>query len=354
MTVLAQRKQIVEWIDQAQADGARLAPACAQAGISVRTRQRWARAGVIHEDQRPSAVRPVPAHALTQEERAAIVAVINTPEHASLPPSQIVPRLADIGQYLGSESTFYRVMKAHQQQHHRGRAKAPQRRPISRHIAVAPGQIWCWDITYLPSTVKGQFFYLYLVHDLYSRKIIGWEVHESESGELAKTLIQRCYLAEKQITQAHSIVLHSDNGAPMKCATLLATLQQLGIAPSRSRPGVSDDNAFVEALFRTCKYRPGYPAGGLADVVAWRQWVHTFVQWYNTEHRHSALRFVTPEQKHTRQDIALLARRDRLYHQARQRHPRRWSKHTRNWKPIDAVHLNPDRSKTVPLSVAAS
>jgi putative transposase len=137
------------------------------------------------------------------------------------------------------------------------------------------------------------------------------------------------------------LVLHADNGSAMKGATLRARLETLGVATSYSRPRVSNDNAFSEALFRTCKYRPGYPPDGFAALGDAREWMLAFVRWYNQEHRHSAIRYVTPEQRHDGRDKTILADRDRLYKQARDNAPSRWSGPTRNWDPVGAVWLNP-------------
>jgi putative transposase len=353
MTSLVEREQRVQWIREAVMAGARLTLACAEAEISIRTFARWTKNGTIASDQRPQTVRATPSNALSDEERAAIIATANEPRFASLPPSQIVPRLADEGKYLASESSFYRVLKASDQQHHRGRAKAPQKRTITTHEASAPNQVWCWDITYLPAAIRGDYFYLYMVHDLYSRKIVGWEVHETESGDHASALIKRSYLSESIAHQNKTLVLHADNGAPMKAATLLSTLQFLGVASSHSRPRVSNDNAYVEALFRTCKYRPDYPAHGFANIDSARQWVSDFVYWYNTLHRHSGIRFVTPSQRHQQHDVAVLKKRHELYEAARSRHPERWSGSTRNWAPIKSVYLNPERNKETERQQAA-
>jgi putative transposase len=334
------RHEAVALIDEAVAAGARKAKACAVLGLSLRTVQRWTRDGGVSADRRPSAQRPRPPNALSETERAAVRAACHQPEHASLPPSQIVPRLADAGIYLASEATFYRVLRADDAQHHRGRAKAP-RAPAAppSHTATGPNQVWCWDITYLPGPVRGLFFYLYLILDLYSRKIVGWEVHSAENSEHASTLVQRAVLGEG--TRSRPLILHADNGSPQKGSTLLATLQHLGITPSYSRPRVSDDNAYAESLFRTLKYRPGYPVNGFADLSAARQWVLQFVRWYNGEHRHSQLRFVTPEQRHSGADVAILAQRQALYEQAKAARPQRWSGATRDWRRPGPVTLNP-------------
>ena len=138
-------------------------------------------------------------------------------------------------------------------------------------------------------------------------------------------------------------MLHSDNGSPMKGATMLATLENLGVVASFSRPRVSNDNAFAESLFRTCKYRPDYPRRPFASVDEARGWTQQFVRWYNHEHKHSALKFVTPAQRHSGVAAAVLTQRKAVYTQARARNPQRWSRSTRNWELKDEVWLNPER-----------
>ena len=178
MIGLEDRQALAQDIEVAHSTGARLQPACEVAGIDARTLQRWkGRRGLLAGDGRPQAVRPMPSHALSTTERAALLAVANEPRFASVPPARIVPMLADEGVYLGSESSMARVLKAHGQNTRRGRAKAPKAtRPPTTHIATAPGQVWCWDMTYLPANVMGRWFHLYLILDLYSRKIVGAEV----------------------------------------------------------------------------------------------------------------------------------------------------------------------------------
>ena len=234
------------------------------------------------------------------------------------------------------------MLKANDQLRHRQKAKpVKQVKKPKAWVATAPNQLYSWDITYLPTRVKGIFLYLYLVMDIYSRKIVGWQVYESESSALAadlmKDICQREGVARDQVT------LHSDNGSPMKGATMLATLQQLGVVPSFSRPSVSNDNPYSESLFRTLKYRPEYPEEPFIDRQAARIWVRGFVRWYNHEHLHSAIKFVTPEQRHLGQDEAVLSKRQQVYQAAQARHPERWSGETRNWEPITEVHLNPSK-----------
>lgn len=352
MIRLKDRQAMAEAIGQAHRAGARLKAACELAGIEVRTLQRWKSSGGLeHGDRRPQATRPRPAHALSAQERAEVVRVANEPRFAEVPPARIVPMLADEGVYVASESSFHRVLREQGQTQHRGRAKAPQRRrPPSTHVARAPKEVWCWDVTFLPARVAGQWFYLYLIVDLYSRKIVGFEVHDTDSADHASHLVRRTALAEGILSALSKPVLHGDNGATLKATTVLAMLHWLGIEPSYSRPRVSDDNPFAESVFRTAKYRPEFPAGGFETLEEARAWAHRFVHWYNHEHRHSGIRYVTPAQRHAGEDHAILAERHAVYQRARERNPRRWSRHTRNWTPVGSVTLNPERESAVPTN----
>lgn len=309
----------------------------------MRTFQRWVRDGddAVTADSRTTCTRPAPSNKLSDDERAQILAVANSEEFASLPPSQIVPTLVDRGIFVASESSFYRVLKAASQQHHRGRAKKPSSRVVTSHCATGPRQVWSWDITWLPAAVKGQYYYWYMVLDVFSRKIVGHEVQAVESAELASLLMRRASLMEG--LAGRPLVLHSDNGSAMKGSTMLATLEQLGVAPSFSRPRVSNDNAYAESLFRTCKYRPDYPSKPFGSLNEAREWTQKFVRWYNQEHKHSSLKFVTPAQRHDGLDTAILASRKQVYAEAKQRNPRRWSQGTRNWTLENQVWLNPER-----------
>ena len=314
------RRRAVALIDEAVVAGARRHKACAELKISVRTLRRWrGEAGEIRADARPDAPRPRPANALSDEENVRIDQICCCPEFASLPPSQIVPILADQNEYLASESSFYRRLRTLGLQHHRGRSARPNHSEPRRHQATGPNEIWVWDITWLPGPVVGTFFYLYLMLDLFSRKVVGWEVFEEETAACAAIVVRKASLAEGR--GLAPLVLHSDNGSPMKGATMLVTLQKLGIAASFSRPGVSDDNAQAEAFFRTLKYRPGYPGKGFGTLESARDWVKNFVHWYNHKHRHSALKFVTPTQRHAGEDHTVLRAREQLYAQARARNP---------------------------------
>lgn len=258
--------------------------------------------------------------------------------------------MLDKGIYLGSEASFYRLLKANGQLHHRGRSQAPKKKAKPTSLAAkGPNQVWSWDITYLASRVKGLFYYLYLFEDIYSRKIVGYEVHEQECGKLASELVQRCMLQEQCFNQP--LVLHSDNGAPMKALTMKAKLEELGVLSSYSRPRVSNDNPFSEALFRTLKYRANWPSSGFNNLAESRDWVQQFVEWYNKEHKHSQINFVTPAQRHAGKDSEILSKRKVVLEAARSKHPNRWSGAVRNCESVGTVMLNPDKSENTELNI---
>jgi transposase InsO family protein len=355
MIGLEDRRNIAQGIEMAHRSGARLDKACEVAGIDVRTLQRWkAGDGLLAGDRRPEAVHPTPAHALTPQERQRLLEVANEPRFADMPPARIVPALADEGVYLASESTFQRVLRAHGQAIHRGRAQPPRKtRPPTTHVATAPRQVWTWDMTYLPADVTGRWYYLYLILDIFSRKIVGFEVHDADSADHAAALLKRTSLAEGIHAMKTKPVLHGDNGATLKATTVLAMLHWLKVKPSYSRPRVSDDNAFVESLFRTAKYRPEFPECGFANLDAARHWAARFVHWYNHDHKHSGIRYVSPAQRHAGIDGSILAARHEVYLRARERNPQRWSGATRDWTPVTIVTLNPERKDAVGGQAAA-
>lgn len=323
-------------VDEAVEAGARLSKACEVIGLSARTLERWRkdREGV---DRRAGPKHP-PAHQLSKAECDKILSVTNSAEFRDMSVKQIVPILADRGEYLASEATFYRVLRAAGQLVHRGHAKPATKSRPKQLIARAPKEVWCWDITYLRAPVRGSYYFLYLTTDIYSRKIVAWTVESEESQDLAVDMIERATREER--VPENALVLHADNGGPMKGSTMVATLQRLGIIPSFSRPSVSDDNAYAEALFRTLKYRPGYPRKPFESIEAARTWVANFVRWYNEEHRHSAIRYVTPCERHEGRDASILMARDSLYKTNRELNPGRWSGHTRDWSPVGDVVLN--------------
>lgn len=333
---------ILALLAEAEASVSGLERACDVVGVSLRTIQRW-RARPEGDDRRCGPRRELP-NALSAGERERALAVMRDPVYAGLSPKQLVPRLADEGRYLASESTMYRLQHRYGLRH----SQLPVRRTHltranSVHRATRPNQVWSWDITWLPTTVRGRYFYLYLVMDVWSRRIVGWAVWDHESADRAAELIQR--ICADSAIDPKGLVLHSDNGTPMRGATMIATLQWLGVVPSFSRPHVSDDNPYSEALFRTLKHTAAYPRLPFASIEMARTWVARFVAWYNGEHRHSGIRYVTPDERHFGREQAVLAARRAVYERARRMHPARWSRDVRDWTPIQAVLLNPEPAR---------
>ncbi len=276
--------------------------------------------------------------------------VLTSSRYAGLSPKQLVPQLADEGLYLASESTMYRLQRRHGL---RGQKRTVTRTHVTRactvHHATQPNRVWSWDITRLPTTFRGWYLHLYLMMDVWSRRIMGWRVTDAESAAIASELVTQ--ICRDSNIDPRGLVLHSDNGAAMRGSTMIATLQWLGVVPSFSRPHVSDDNPYSEALFRTLKHTPAYPRLPFADIASAERWVARFVDWYNGVHRHSAIRYVTPDERYFGQEQAVLARRHELYESARAANPERWTATTRNWAPVGLVTLNPER---VPPNISAS
>lgn len=336
---LEDRRSCIELVKQAKTGGARRAACCQVLDVSLRTVERWEKDPNQGDQRRGPDT--VCGHALSDKEKQAIVAVCNSGDYRDLSPWQIVAQLADQGRYLGSQSSFYRVLKHNDQLSHRQNSKLPVHHRPKDLTARNPNEVWSWDITYLNSPIRGQYYYLYLVEDIFSRMIVGWTVEEVQSTEHSARLID--WACQEHGIARGQLTLHADNGAPVKGATLLATLERLGIAPSFSRPRVSDDNPYSESLFKTLKYRPSYPETAFSGIDQAREWVRRFVKWYNTEHLHSAIRFVTPSCRHLGLDKAILQKRAAVYEKAKRLNPLRWSGPTRNWSPIAEVHLNPKK-----------
>jgi len=352
MISIQEKEKAVFLIEEACEAGARQNKACLLLGITERTLQRWKGTPdkSIKKDQRQHC-KTIPANKLLPEEKQEIIRICNSEKYMSLPPSQIVPALADQNIYIASESSFYRVLHENCQQQHRGKSKACKRNKPKGFTATGPNQVWTWDITYLPSSIKGMFFYLYMITDIYSRKIVGWEVHNKQNDNLSSSLIKRAYLSEG--ISRKDIVLHSDNGPPMRGATMLVTLQDLGVIPSFSRPSVSNDNPYSESLFKTLKYIPIYPSKPFDTIEVAREWVLRFVRWYNNHHHHSGIKFVTPHSRHSGRDKEILKNREKVYKEAKIRKPERWAGNIRNWDLIEKVNLNPDKEKMINKKKAA-
>lgn len=279
-----------------------------------------------------------PGNCLSEIERAKIIKIATSEEFINKSPHQIVPTLADRGEFIASESSFYRVMKASEALAHRGRSLP---RVVVRPKALQatrPNEVYSWDITYLLSALRGEYFYLYMFLDVFSRKIVGWRVHATQSADLSSILLTE--ICSEQGISPNQLTSHADNGGPMKGATMLVTMQKLGVMPSFSRPSVSDDNPFSESLFKTLKYCPQYPTKPFESIEEATIWVEAFVDWYNNEHLHSGIKFVTPSARHAGQDAEILAKRNIIYKEAQVKNPLRWSKQTRNWQRVEVVKLN--------------
>jgi putative transposase len=330
---------ILGLILEAVQSGAPLQTAVQVLGLTERTIQRWRKEG-LRGDLRQGP-HTTPANKLSVEEREEVLRIASAPEYRDLSPKQIVPQLADQGCYIASESTFYRLLRKEGQLTHRQTSRPASLQKPREHVAAGPCEVWSWDITYLRSSIRGVFYYLYLIVDVWSRKIVAAHVFETESNEHGARLFARA--CSDFVIDPSGLVLHSDNGGPMKGSTMLATLQRLGVVPSFSRPRVSDDNPYSEALFRTLKYRPDFPSKPFASVAEAESWVDGFVLWYNTEHLHSAIRFVTPDNRHFGRESKILQQRKHLYEKARCCNPKRWSQNTRNWDPVGQVVLNPQK-----------
>lgn len=325
----------VKSIEEARDAGSRIKPACEAIGIDKRTYERWR---INLDGDRRQGPLTVPGNKLSDLEVKEVIQICNSDKYKDKTPSQIVPLLADEGRYIASESSFYRILKAAALDVHRHKSKPASRKKPDELVATGPNQVYSWDITYLKSPIAGMFFYLYFVMDIYSRKIVGWEVHEEQSADLAASLMAGICKAEN--IDRNALTLHSDNGGPMKGGTMLATLQRLGVMPSFSRPSVSNDNPYSESLFKTTKYCPQFPSKPFESIVMARDWVETFVYWYNEEHLHSGISYVTPSSRHRGEDVEILAKRHTVYQTAKNRRPDRWSQSTRNWTHIGIVFLN--------------
>lgn len=301
--------------------------------ISFNTFVRW-RSGKL-QDKRKGSSRHIPRK-LSEEEREIFYQTANQRRFRDLTPPEIVAILLEEGIYHGSESTLYRILRQKKASIRRsesripGKAKRPQ-----ELVATGPNQIWTWDITWLKTEVKGLFLYAYVVLDIYSRKVVGWAVHESESPDHARDLFERTI----QDLRAKPKFLHADNGGPMKGLTLVAFLTQLRVGLSYSRPRVSDDNPYIESWFKTVKYHVSYPQF-FRDLPHARKWFADFVAWYNTEHRHSGILYVTPHQRHMGKDMEILSERQKTLDEAARRLMNRFVRGPRRFTPIQQVVLN--------------
>ncbi len=322
------RKWLLELTREAHAAGARLEATCQLLGISSRTILRW-RKQCDWEDQRTLRHRP-PGNRLSEDEQRRILALLESREYRGLSPRQLVAKLAEQGTYLASESTIYRLLRARRRSAARAEASPPEMCSPQFRVAREPNQIWSWDISYLRGPVRGSRFYLYLVMDTFSRRIMGWHVSRAQSMHTAACFIRRTYKVNN--LGRRSLVLHSDNGSPMRSTVMYTTLHQLGVTPSFSRSRMSSDNTFCESLFSIMKSHRTYPRD-FSSLREARGWMARFVRWYNGKHLHSGISFVTPDDRHFGRDRELLATRRYTYELAWSMRPDRWSRAPRTWAP---------------------
>lgn len=336
MISLEDKQQTLTLISEAVESGARKYMACDTLEISIRTLQRWVQDSAA--DGRKGSAKKV-ARKLSLEEEAELIDTACNKRFKDLNPHEIVPILAEEGQYIASESSFYRYLRKHGLLHHRGNGKSKSStvKPPEL-VATGPNQVWSWDITWLKSDVDGIFYYSYMIKDIWKKNIAGWEIHEYESVDIASDMFTRL----KSRYNLRGVRLHSDNGNPMKGSTMIISLYNLGVVPSFSRPRLSNDNPYIESLFKTMKYTAGYP-GRFKSLEDAREWMAGFVNWYNTEHRHSAIGYITPEQRGSGKDLEIFQTRNRVIEEARNRHTERWGNRVRKWENRDVVVLNPDR-----------
>jgi transposase InsO family protein len=261
-------------------------------------------------------------HRLNVEEEQMFYDLAISKRFADRTPEEIVATLASEKIYHGSPSTLYRILRKRKALQHRQSSKKPIAAVKAKHLDVtAPNQVWSWDITWLKTDVAGIFKYAYTIMDLFDRVIVGWTIEDNESDEHAKVLFQRIIRDLKVVPT----IVHADNGAPMRGATLSVFLDSIGITRSYSRPRCSDDNAHIESYHKTVKYTVGYPKYFTSTEHA-RAWYADFVNWYNNDHLHSGLGYVTPKQMRTGEAKAIFAIREKTLQEAREKNPLRWRK----------------------------
>jgi len=325
------RRELIILIDEAIAHGARQFRACQVIKLCERRLRRWRDAVA---DGRTGGYRGGDQE-LSESEKDAVIEAVSVEDLKDLPLRQAHIKLLDRGICIGSYSSFRRVLEERNMpQIKQHKKRNGRKRPVLE--ATAPNQIWCWDITWLESRTKGKYFYLYMIIDMYSRKVVGWDVAARENGPLAKALFARTLEAEG--ISEHQLVIHSDNGKPMRSRTLRAMFNLLKVTASYSRPHTSNDNAFAESLFATLKGRVAFPEY-FRTLEAAREFSAMFFQWYNEEHLHSGLDYVTPSCVHAGAHHELFARRNALLEAHRQRHPKRHAGRRKVYGIPDVVRL---------------
>lgn len=322
-------------IEEAVKNGARQKKACEVVGISSRTLQRWREKG-LKDRRKGSHTKSI--RKLTKDNKDIIIRTCSDPEYRDLSPHMIVPMLLDNNKYYASVRTFYRILKSLNQVRPAKRRK--QAKPPERE-ATGSNQVWCWDVTWLSSLIKGIYFYAYMIIDIYDKCIVGWAVHEEENDEYSAELFKSIGYGRK----IRFKYLHSDNGAIMKGISLRSLLDTLKVTASYNRARTSNDNPYIESFFKTLKYDPKYPLR-FRDINHAREWMADFVNWYNTVHLHSSLDYVTPVQMRNGDAKMIFRNRNEVMAKAKKQYPERWGKRNMKiWGAPESVILNPEIKK---------
>lgn len=324
-------------MQKARTDEIRQETICSGIGIGIRTLQNWRKEGL--PDKRKGALKVV-HNKLSETEERKIQEKVCSFKYKDKTPGEIVAELAEAGEYIGSTSSFYRVFKRSNLVILNRRQRRRSKALLVEIKASKSNEQWSWDISYLATAAKGKYYYLYLFTDIWDRYIVGWEIHEEESGELAKELFRK--ISER--LNVKGIKLHSDNGGPMRSTTFRAVLEKLEVIQTFSRPSVSNDNAFSESLFSTLKRNAGYPKK-FDSIEEAREWMTKFVAWYNNEHMHTRLNYVTPAQRRNGKYAEIFNKRNETFANARLAHPERWTGKTKVWEIEQEVFLKRENLK---------
>ena len=324
-------------MQKAKTDEIRQGTICSGIGIGIRTLQNWRKEGLL--DKRKGALKAVHNKFSETEERK-IQEKACSYKYKDKTPGEIVAELAEAGEYIGSTSSIYRVFKRSNLVILNRRQRRRSKAVLAEIKAKKSDEQWSWDISYLKTTVRGKYYYLYLFTDIWDRYIVGWEIHEEESGELAKELFRK--ISER--LNVKGIKLHSDNGSPMRSTTFRAVLEKLEVIQTFSRPSVSNDNAFSESLFSTLKRKAGYPKK-FNTLEEAREWMAKFVDWYNNEHMHTRLNYITPAARRNGKYLEIFKKRNETFENARSAHPERWSGKIKVWEIEQEVFLKRGNQK---------
>jgi putative transposase len=280
---------------------------------------------------------------LEPAERQTILDQLNSERFVDQAPAQVYAALLDEGQYLCSVRTMYRILDQHDQVRERRNQLSHPAYQKPELLATGANQVWSWDITKLLGPAKWTYFYLYVLLDIFSRYTVGWMIASRESATLAEKLIRET--CQKQGIAPGQLTVHADRGSSMTSRPVALLLADLGITKTHSRPHTSNDNPFSESHFKTLKYRPEFPDrfGSIQDSRAFCQ---RFFSWYNAEHHHSALGWLTPQVVHSGQSGAVLASRQKVLDQAFQITPERFvRKPPQPPRLLDKVWINPPDPK---------